>query len=255
MNGREKFLGAAEPDLKAALEKIFDKAAAADKSGRVFFTVFLSEREYSEFLLRKKHLGDLPFTVNGGYEAAARVMIAFGSEEEEYFPISAIRITGRGMEKLSHPDFLGSILSLGIDRSRVGDIVITDDETVVFAEEKAAMFIADSLREVGGVYVETKLTDPHEVDVSPRFEEITGTVASLRADSVLSVMLKTSRAKAAEYIEAQKFYLNQILCTECDKAIKPGDIMSVRRRGKAIVTDTDGRSKKGRIYVTLKKYL
>jgi RNA-binding protein YlmH len=253
-NDREKFLSALDIDDKASLAKIFDKASLASKSGRSAFTSFLSEREYSVFLEREKYVSEIGHIAFGGYDGAGRVMLCFTDEEEEYFPISAVVIKGKGIEKLRHPDFLGSILSLGLERSVIGDIVTGDEECIVFAESSMASFIAESLKEVGGVFVSCREEAIGDVSVNPKFEEITGTVASLRADSVVSVMLKTSRTKAAEYIESQKFYLNQALCTKCDREIKENDILSVRRMGKARVTSTSGRSKKGRIYVTLSKY-
>lgn len=254
MNNREKFLAAAPTEVKETLAKVFDKAQGAGKSGRAMFTSFLSEREYSELLLRKKHIDDTNMTAFGGYDKAARVMVCF-SDYREDFPIQAIHISGKGIGKLKHPDFLGSLMNLGLERGCIGDIVKGEDECIVFAQNTVAGYIAESLTSVGGVYVNCVLCEPDEVNVESSFEEITGTVASLRADSVVSVMLKTSRSKAAEYINGQKFYLNQILCTKCDKEIKENDILTVRHHGKARVGDISGISKKGRIFITIQKYM
>lgn len=254
MNNREKFLSGTAGEIRETLAKAFDKAQAAKKSGRAAFTPFLSEREYGEFSERKRHIDDVNVTAFGGYEASDRVMLCF-SDFEADFPISAVCITGKGIDKLKHPDFLGSLMSLGIERCCVGDIVNQGSEWIVFAEEGIAQFIASSLTQVGGVYVNCAVKDTELIKTEQHFEEITGTVASLRADSVISVMLKTSRSKAAEYIEAQKFFLNQSLCTKCDKEIKENDVLSVRRMGKAKVKKISGLSKKGRIFITIQKYM
>ena len=250
---REKFLAALEDSDREALAKVFDRAVSSRKSGRTTFTPFLSEREYAEFLKRKKHIGDVSCSAFGGYEDAARVMLCFG--EEASFPICAIRITGRGIETLRHGDYLGAVLSLGIERARVGDIVLREEDTIAFLDVSVASFVAESLREVGGSYVACEILETDDVKVERRFEEITGTVAALRADSVLSVMLNTSRTKAVDYISAQRFYLNQVLCTKCDKEIKENDILTVRGFGKAYLEGISGRSKKGRLFITLKKYI
>lgn len=255
MNNREKFLSSLEKDDKDALAKVFDKASLAEKTNSATYTAFLSEREYSLVLERKRNIDSVPFTAFGGFSGAGRVMLCFSYDEDEvYFPIDAVVIEGRGIEKLKHPDFLGSLMSLGIERKGVGDIVPFMDKCVVFAESNMAQYIAESLYEVGGVSVKCTVTPCEEIEVTQSFEEITSTVASLRADSVVSVMLKTSRSKAVEYIQSQQFYLNQILCTKCDKEIKENDILSVRRHGKAKVASVSGISKKGRIFVTLEKY-
>ncbi len=253
MNNREKFLAAADGEIRDVLARVFDKAALYKKTGRAMFTDFLSEREYGEVICRRKHIDETPFTAYGGFDGAGRVMLAF-SDCDEIFPISAVVCTGRGIDTLKHPDFLGSIMNLGIERKNVGDIICENDRCVIFASNSVADYIADNLTSVGGVCVKCVTENAENVNVKLRFEEITGTVASLRADSVVSVMIKSSRSKAAEYIEGQKFFLNQVLCTKCDKEIKENDIISVRHHGKARVTDVNGRSKKGRIFITLQKY-
>lgn len=253
MNNREKFLAAAG-DERETLANVFDKAAYAAKSGRAAFTQFLSEREFAEVLKRSRYIDSTPMKFYGGYDDALRVVLCFSDCEEE-FPISAIRVTGKGIETLKHPDFLGSLMSLGIERKNIGDIIKSDSGCIIFALDTMADYIAESLTEVGGVNVKCFVEDIGDVVINPEFETITGTVASLRADSVVSVMLKTSRSKAAEYIESQRFYLNQLLCTKCDKEIKENDILTVRHHGKARVTDVNGRSKKGRIFITIQKYM
>lgn len=254
MNNREKFLASLPDDLRETLAKVFDRANSAQRSGRAMFTDFLSEREYGEFLSRQKNIDSVPCKAFGGYRDAGRVMLCF-SEYEESFPISAIRINGRGLEKLKHPDFLGSVLSLGLERKSIGDIVKTGDECVIFAQSNVSEYIAQSLKEVGGVHVNCTCEETENITVETEFENITGTVASLRADSVVSVMLKTSRSKAAEYITGQKFFLNQVLCTKCDKEIKENDILTVRHHGKAKVCEISGLSRKGRIFITIQKYM
>lgn len=253
MNNREKFLAQAGEE-RETLAKVFDKAQAAEKKGITTFTSFLSEREFALVEERKRNIDSIPYKAFGGYEGAGRVMLCF-SECEEAFPIKAIRVTGKGIDKLKHPDLLGSIMSTGLERSSVGDIVKGEDEWIVFCREDIAQYLADSLTEVGGVYTECSICEVSDLKVQLRFEEITGTVSSLRADSVVAVMLKTSRSKAQEYIEAQRFFLNQLLCTKCDREIKENDILTVRHHGKARLSEISGKSKKGRIFITIKKYM
>lgn len=249
---REKFLSSLEDGDREALAKVFDRAAASLKSGRCTFTPFLSEREFSEVQKRKKHLGEADFSAFGGYDGAARVMLRFGGEDE--FPITAVKFSWQG-GKLRHGDILGAALSLGTDRSRIGDIVISDAEAVVFAESSIADFLRDNLTNAGGEYLTGETADAASLKIERRYENITGTVMQLRADSVLSVFLKTSRSKAAECISSQRFYLNQALCTKCDREIKENDIISVRGFGKGVVSGASVQTKKGRIYITIKKYV
>lgn len=253
MNNREKFVASNDGEIREALARVFDRASVAKKTGRAVFTEFLSERVFGEVMTRKRNIDETPFTAFGGYENAGRVMLMF-SDYEEKFPIKAIVCTGKGIENLKHSDFLGSITGLGIDRKNIGDIVCEENRTVIFVSNTIADFVAENLVCVGRVFVKCEIEDAEKVCVKQKFEEITSTVASLRADSVVSVFLKSSRSRAAECIEGQKFFLNQVLCTRCDKEIKENDIISVRHYGKAKVGDVNGRSKKGRIFITLQKY-
>lgn len=253
MNNREKFLAQAGED-RDMLARVFDKAQAAGKKGIATFTSFLSEREGAVVEERKRSIDSVPYKAFGGYEGAGRVMLCF-SESDEIFPIKVIRITGKGIENLKHPDILGSIMSTGLERKSVGDIVKGEDSWSIFCEEGIAEYLADCLTMVGGVYVKSEICDTSDVKVELKFEEITGTVSTLRADSVVAVMLKTSRSKAQEYIESQRFFLNQVLCTKCDKEIKENDILTVRHHGKARLGEISGKSKKGRIFITIQKYM
>ena len=254
MNNREKFLAQAGEE-RDVLAKVFDKAVAAGKKGIAMFTSFLSEREFAIVQERKKSIDSIPYKAYGGYEGAGRVMLCFSESEDEVFPIKAVRITGKGVDLLRHGDLLGSIISTGLERCCVGDIVKGEDEWIALCEDGIAQYLADSLTTVGGCYVQSSVCEVSDVKVELKFEEITGTVNSLRADSVVAVMLKTSRSKAQEYIEAQRFFLNQQLCTKCDKEIKENDILTVRHHGKARLGEISGKSKKGRIFITIQKYM
>ena len=122
----------------------------------------------------------------------------------EEIPITVLKIRGSGFKTLSHRDFMGGILSLGIDRSVVGDIaVISESEAIVHVSNRIAPYICTELTKIGrdGVRVETCEPDPMFA-VPRRFEESVITVASARLDGVVKAITGKSRETAAEMVRA-----------------------------------------------------
>lgn len=196
----------------------------------------------------------------GGYSEAERVMLVSypdfldGYEAEDF--LSVLLITGRDISSLSHRDFLGSILALGIKREKIGDILVSDNEVFVFAAADIADYIADNLKKIGRVGVHIERKGISEVKVpEKKTEKIKGTVQSVRFDAVLSTALRLSRGKAAQLIESEKAALNFIVCKSCSCILKEGDTFSVRGYGRFKLENVGGYTKKGRVSIEILKYV
>ncbi|HEY8345340.1 MAG TPA: S4 domain-containing protein, partial [Bacillota bacterium] len=85
--------------------------------------------------------------------------------------------------------------------------------------------------------------------------EIKTTVASLRLDAVAGLGFGISRTKMAREIKAEKVKVNWCSTTDPDYQVKVGDVLSIKGRGRVVVAETTGLSKKGRIGVILKKLI
>ena len=172
-------------------------------------------------------------------------------EISDEIPITAIRITGSGFSRLSHRDYMGSVLALGIDRSVIGDIVpVSEREAVVFAEEKIAPYIMSSLDKIGrdGVSVTRFSPDPEWV-IPRRFSEMTLSLSSMRLDCIVKALTNLSREAAAETVRAGLVELSYSTDDNVSSSVKSGDIISVRGFGKFLIGDTDGETKSGRLRV------
>ena len=233
---------------------IFDMAQTAGQRGISIYGDFLSENSLSVLLQRKQFLPLEP-VLFGGYEDAERQMVAFVSEYDEAdFPLSALRITSPMIKSLTHRDFLGSILGLGLKREKCGDIIILDNECYVIVHKDIASFIADNLTKVGRVGVKVALSAVSDIVFPEKsFKPVTGTVSSMRLDALVSLFAGKSRQNAVEFISAGFVFVNGILAEKNDMHLSEGDVLSVRGIGKAIV-EIGGKSKKERIFVTLNKY-
>ncbi len=175
----------------------------------------------------------------------------------EEIPIRAIRIRGSGFRELSHRDFMGGILSLGIDRSTVGDIaVISEAEALVFALDKIAPYIVSELHKIGRDGVRAEVIDlPPDYVLPRRYETVDIAVSSARLDGVVRALTGKSREASADMIRAGLVELRYFATDNVSAEVKEGDILSIRGFGKYVVGETVGETRSGRVKIKCRKYV
>ncbi len=198
----------------------------------------------------------------GGYEMSERQMIAFLPDALSYswdYPIRCLHIQPKSLkysEKLTHRDYLGALLNLGVLRSKIGDIIVNEDSSAyVFCQDKIADFF---LQEVCRIRHTTVIVDEvYDVSnlITHQEEEIMGTVASVRLDSVIALAFQSSRSSMISYIEGGKVFVNGKLILSNGYTLKDEDIVSVRGKGKFRFGGTTKQTKKGRYGVTIYRYV
>lgn len=230
---------------------IFDMATACEKHYCATYGDFLSENSIAELLRREQFLPSKP-VLFGGFDDAERKMVAFVPEDfDPDFPISVVRFYSPRIKALSHRDFLGSILGLGIKREKCGDIIIKEDEAFAFMSQDIASYVANNITKIGREGVKAELVDIENISLPQKsFREIKGTVSSLRLDAIISLFSSKGRSKASDLISAGFVFVNGIETTKNDAHLKDGDTISVRGKGKATLL-VGGTSKKDRIFITL----
>ena len=207
----------------------------------------------------------------GGYDLAERQMAAFIPDalylrcgkkelepEETGYPLHALQIAAlnrRFSEELSHRDYLGAILNLGIERSKTGDILAYEDEALIFVHKDMTELICSELTRVRHTTVRVETVPLTEIDYTPRYEEVRGTVASVRLDSLLSVAFSSSRSKLTGLIEGAKVYVNGRLVTSNGYQPQEGDLISVRGMGKFCYVGSGAATRKKRLSVVIHKYV
>ncbi len=248
---KSQFLYSLDSRHSVMFAHIFDIAVKSDRYGSGVYGDFLSENSISELLSRKDFLPMEPILF-GGFDGAERQMVAFVPDyEEPSFPICAVKISSPMINSLSHRDFLGSILGLGIKREKCGDIIISEKEAFVILSEEISSYVLNSLEKVGRVGVKCEIVSLSEIKIPEKsFKPITGTVSSLRLDAVVSLFWGKGRSKASEIIAGGLVFINGIQVMKNDFHLKDGDIISLRGKGKATLS-VGGTSKKDRIFITL----
>ena len=169
--------------------------------------------------------------------------------------IKAVRIRSY-FGKPVHRDYLGAVLGLGIERDRIGDLLVFDDTAYLFCLSPVVSVLLQELEKVGKVSVKAEQVALSEVPISERkVKKITFTVKSLRLDAVTGDMFGVSRTLAAELIREGAVTLNYSICEKVDATVKEGDTLSVHGKGKGRISQIGGRSRKDRLFVEAELYL
>lgn len=219
-------------------------------------------------MIEKEQRGVVKTFYYGGFEDAERTVAVFvpdfyGVENiEEYFaensdenPIQIIRIEKDKFSSLSHRDYLGSLMGLGIKREVIGDIKVDDEGAYVFALKSISRYICENLQKAGRGSVKCTLMEISELPKAQEKTEICfSSVASLRLDNIVSAAFNLSRSLSSQMIQNGAVYVNSLQILKTDYNIKEKDKIVLRGKGKVVVEEIIGESKKGRIHINIKKY-
>ena len=166
-------------DNEALLKnKIMDVANRSFRQNIYTYTNFLDINGQSIFAQMKNTLNFVAFKSFGGNDACERQMIQFGSYEtlgyEEDFPITLIKISPlieKYAESLSHRDYLGALMNLGIKREMLGDITTKGKDAYLYCVSHIADFIIDNLSTVKHTHIQCTKTDINNIDYAPELED------------------------------------------------------------------------------------
>ncbi len=209
---------------------------------------------------RSEFSPDLRFFAFGGYDGAERQMFfalpEYADEDAVWDFMCPLEITGRDIAALSHRDYLGSLVGLGIRREKLGDILCFEDKCIVFAAVDIADYIISNLDKVSRCGVKIRRMDSKQLTIPKRrFEEIRTTVAALRLDCVIGAALKTSRSAAVEVIRERRVAVNWQDTDDTALKLKGGEVFSVRGKGRFRLSDEVNETRKGRLGICIEKYI
>lgn len=230
----------------------------ADRADERFYTTFTDFLNMEEQSVLKNTKLSTPYHLFGGYEMAERCVAGFGENSKyDEFPISIIKIEPlqqKFADKLSHRDFLGSLMGLGIKRELLGDIVIAENIGFLFCIESIANYIVQNLDKVKHTSVKCKIVDELPKTAIKEPDEVKITVSSLRLDVVVAGVYNFSRNEVKEHFVARKIFVNSKLTENFSQIVKSGDVISVRGFGRFVYCDTLGTTKKNRLIISVKVY-
>ena len=245
-------------------KRFIELAKKSDDAGYFTFTDFLGLAEQSIFASAKMKFGAARYTLYGGTPGTERVMVRFGDTEalgyEEDFPISIIKIEPKSQkfaDKLTHRDFLGAILNLGIERKLLGDIIIIDNVGYLFAKEDIAPFISGELATIKRTAVACRIIGASELPEGSLFktERVKIQLAGERLDAVISKVFSLSREESLALFKRGLVFACGRLIENNSYTPKENDVISVRGFGRFIYLGVSGVSKKGKLNVDIDVYI
>ena len=251
-------------DLEEELfrKRLSELANKAYSNSQYLFTGYLSMFELDVYYRMERELSYVPVTIFGGTNDCERVMLRSGDEElcgyEEPFPIACIEIiplVEKFAQELSHRDYLGALMNLGIERSTLGDIVIDGKRAYLFCNEKLADYIVENVDKIRHNSVKCKIADKIPETTITRTERKSIQVSAARTDSIISKVYNISRSESVDLFRAKKVFVNGRLNENNSGQLKEADKVSVRGFGKFVYCGVLRETKKGKLSVEVDLYV
>ncbi len=240
-------------------KRLEDLSRRADQRGIATYSDFLNLNEQNIFhtTIPKLYSG---FQMFGGYECAERQMIAFLPDAlfPVDFPLVCLKIAPlnrRFADLLNHRDVLGSLMSLGIERAKLGDILIEETQIYLFCHTMVCDYLSEALTRIRHTSVTAVRMQGEIPKLRPHTQPCSGIVSSNRLDALIAQMCGISRSQSGDLIKRGSVFINGRMAQSASVSCKPGEILSVRGTGRFRFLQTSGETKKGRMKIQYEKYL
>lgn len=252
-----------DEETRLILARALDKLDMAQRRGVPAHTPFLSPAQRAAVDGLIHACGNPRHLFHGGYEGAERTVCVFlpdWLEEEDWpageHPLTALQLSAPAGASLSHRDWLGSILGLGLTREKLGDLLVEENRCQAIVLAETAEIVRSQLDKAGRWPVKAAPLALEELKAPARTVKlIRDTFATLRLDAVAAAGFSLPRSKAAALISSGRVSLNHVECTKPDRLVAEGDVITCRGSGKCVVARINGQSKKGRIMAELERYV
>jgi len=248
------------------LSRFTDIFRKADKTKRPCSSSFYAPTDLCDI-----HRINLPIGITyklwGGHPFAERKVLTaypdfltFGEDElNDASDITVLLITNTARKSLSHRDFLGALMSMGIERDRIGDILVCDDEAIVFICNSIVDYVEQELEKVGNCRINIeriKCVDTYMLArFLPKKENKTLIIPSMRLDCIIAEVYSLSRSEAQRLVKSESVRVNYKTSANTDKLLEKGDLVSVSGKGRFEICDTEGNTKKGNLRLSVLIYI
>lgn len=218
-----------------------------DQKSKNADTAFLTPKEQ---LILSQHMKEYPLIIDGGYSQAERKIASlhFHTSEKQYTIFQAKYKTK--FHDISHRDVLGSVLSLGVERDQIGDIIVDEGIIQIIVTKKIAPFLEQNFTMIKRASFQLKKVDHVRVKEAT-YEEVESVVSSYRLDVFVATLTKASRKIADELIEKGYVQVNHQVMYSANYQCQKGDLLSIRKYGRFIFAEELAKSKKGKYRILI----
>ena len=246
-------------ELKNKMYKVIDKANSCLKNYDIKATEFLNPFEVKNAIDILNSESDLKYKVDGGYENAERQLIYifpyYIEEDDVESDLRVIQIEGNFKFKaISHRDYLGAVLGLGIRRNKIGDLLLKENVCYLTVCEEIEEFLVNNLNSIGKSPCKVTVVEDNFEELVPNFKEEIILVQSLRIDSIVSKLIRASRNRAQTMIEEGMVLLDYNRVKDKSREVKNQERITISGHGKYVLDKIIGNSKSGKFKVLVKKY-
>lgn len=256
-----------EKDDKILLAQILDKIEMVEKKNKIEYTDFL---DLAQIELVQKFINKIKienYMVYGGFEQAERKLFVIYPEKfnsivveknlANIVQIIRIQLPEDLKGKYTHRDYLGAVIKLGVERKKIGDIIVDNDGADIIVDKDIVKFLLENL---GGLtrFSKSTITVQNINDLRPvaiKKEELEIIVSSMRLDNVISELARCSRNKALDIINMERVFINFECETKKTKQMKPGDMVTIRGKGRFFIKEIVGQTRSGRTIIRIEKFV
>ncbi|MDW7660455.1 MAG: YlmH/Sll1252 family protein [Bacillota bacterium] len=247
-------------DSEGVFLKTLDQLNDAETYFEPQMTDFLSPDLAFVFERIAKEDGQIETEKCGGFKYAERVKLCFYPSFLDVIPfekhISVLQMDYNDkFNKLEHKDALGALMAMGIQRKKIGDIVVAEGALQVAVDSTLESYLLTSIDKIGRAGVKVKVVSKDAFfDKQIEYRKVVGTVKSIRLDSIVAMGLNLSRSESQKLIQSELVKVNHRVQTNTALDLKTGDLISVRKHGRFIIENILGQTKKDRTRVELSFY-
>ena len=253
---------------KLLISKFLDKIELTAKTSKINTTDFYNE---SELAILKNIISLLKIEnciFYGGFDNCERKLIIIYPEKmkdllfngnfkfDTIISVFRIIVPKENKSFFSHSTYLGGLIKLGIKREKIGDIIVFDDGADIIVKKEIDKFLYTNLStltrfgnsEINAIKVDDIMY------VEKKFKEFKIITSSLRLDNIVAELAKTSRNKATEILDQERVFVNYECECKNTKLVCEGDVITIRGKGKFIISEVAGNTKKGNFVVVVMQY-
>ena len=248
------------------IAKLTDKIKEAKTKNKIVNTCFLNMHQKVIVKKELKRLKEKDYIFFGGYEDANMEVLVIYPEKfskdiveenlKDILKVINIKLPKELIGKYEHRNYLSAVMMQGLERDRIGDIIVHNDEAFIIVLKENSEYLKDSLSKLTRFKKSNiEIINYKNIRIKPQeFIEFKIKPASNRLDSIVSEISKTSRKKAEEIIDDNRVSINYQEETKYTRSVKENDVIVIRGKGKFIIDSIGEKNQKGRISISIKKY-